>query len=156
MQHDKILSTNNLSIPTKCEKDTTNHKAANYNNSLCIHTHSVTQQKAWNIYLVLCFTKLYARHVHGFLCRIIVYYLILNTSSLPIFNMRSASFSLIRFQHRQGYNTNQAANKIYCHSLQLDKNPTFITCPGLWHKTKSHLHLHTQATWCSKTTTLSL
>ncbi len=86
-----------------------------------VFTHTVTQQKTWNIYLVLCFTKLYARHVHGFLCRIIVYYLILNTSSLPIFNMRSASFSLIRFQHRQGYNTNQAANKIYCHSLQLDK-----------------------------------
>ncbi len=38
MQHDKILSTNNLSIPTKREKDTINHKVANYNNSLCIHT----------------------------------------------------------------------------------------------------------------------
>lgn len=88
-----------------------------------VFTHSVSQQKAWNIFY---YASLNYMHVHGFLCRIIAYYLILNTSSLSMFNMRSASFSLMRFQHRQGYNTNQAVNKIYCHPLQLDKKSSWI------------------------------
>lgn len=49
MQHDKILSTNNLSIPTEREKDTISHKAAKYNNSLCIHTHCHTAKSVKHI-----------------------------------------------------------------------------------------------------------
>ncbi len=94
MQHDKILSTNNLSIPTKREKDTINHKVANYNNSLCIHTLFHTAKSIKHIYCIM---------LHETICTCMVfivdllYIISFSKYKQSRFNISSASFSLMRF-----------------------------------------------------------